>query len=72
MPKIKLEDAPLLKGSAYPPPFDEPCKGRSARRLAAAAQLTQFGFNLMTLEPGAWSSQRHWHEKEDELVYVQR
>ena len=22
------------------------------------------------LPPGAWSSQRHWHEQEDEFVYV--
>ena len=26
--------------------------------------------NLTTLAPGSWSSQRHWHEKEDEFVYV--
>ena len=26
--------------------------------------------NLMTLPPGAWSSQRHWHSDEDEFVYV--
>jgi len=24
----------------------------------------------MHLEPGAWSSQRHWHSHEDEFVYV--
>jgi uncharacterized cupin superfamily protein len=24
----------------------------------------------MTLPPGGWSSQRHWHSHEDELVYV--
>ena len=32
--------------------------------------LTQFGVNLVTLPPGAWSSQRHWHSHEDEFVYV--
>ena len=32
--------------------------------------LDQFGVNLVTLQPGAWSSQRHWHEKEDEFIYV--
>src|SRR5690348_15374688 len=25
---------------------------------------------LLRLPPGAWSSQRHWHAKEDEFVYV--
>ena len=29
-----------------------------------------FGVNLMTLPPGGWSSQRHWHSHEDEFVYV--
>jgi uncharacterized cupin superfamily protein len=70
MPKINIEDAPPFRGSSYPPPFDEPCKGRSGARVGTAAGLTQFGVNRVRLEPGAWSSQRHWHEKEDELVYV--
>jgi uncharacterized cupin superfamily protein len=26
--------------------------------------------NLTTLAPGAWSSHRHWHEHEDEFVFV--
>ena len=28
------------------------------------------GANLVVLEPGAWSAQRHWHSAEDEFVYV--
>jgi uncharacterized cupin superfamily protein len=32
--------------------------------------LDQFGVNMAILEPGVWSSQRHWHENEDEFVYV--
>ena len=32
--------------------------------------LTQFGVNLVELPPGTWSSQRHWHSREDEFVYV--
>jgi uncharacterized cupin superfamily protein len=38
--------------------------------LASAAGLDQFGVNLTTLKPGATSALRHWHEKEDELVYI--
>ena len=34
------------------------------------AGLRDFGVNLMTLPPGGWSSQRHWHSHEDEFVYV--
>lgn len=70
MPKIDKYAAPVVRGSSYPEPFDAPCKGRSAVRVGAAAGLTQFGVNLVTLAPGAWSSQRHWHAKEDEFVYV--
>ena len=57
-------------GSAYPAPFDEPVAGRVKRALGDAAGLDQFGVNLVTLPPGAWSSQRHWHENEDEFVYI--
>lgn len=70
MPKIDLATAPTFEGSSYPPPFDEPCRGRSGVRLGAAAGLTQFGVNVVKLAPGAWASQRHWHQHEDELVYV--
>src|SRR3954471_4634305 len=57
-------------GTLYPPPFDQPCRARERRRLGDAAGLTQFGVNLLTLPPGQWSAQRHWHTGEDEFVYV--
>jgi uncharacterized cupin superfamily protein len=40
------------------------------KALGDAAGLTQFGAHLERLPPGARSSLRHWHEAEDELVYV--
>jgi len=70
MPKIDLSTAPKGSGTRYPKPFDEPCKRRAWLKLGDAAGLTQFGANLVTLAPGVWSSQRHWHSHEDELVYV--
>ena len=70
MGKINLDTAPKGQGTRYPPPHDAPCKDRKWVRLGDAGGLTQFGVNLVTLEPGVWSSQRHWHEKEDEFVYV--
>lgn len=70
MPKVDFDQVRSHEGSSYPPPFDEPCRGRKAWRLGDAGGLTQFGVNLMRLAPGAWSSQRHWHASEDELVYV--
>jgi uncharacterized cupin superfamily protein len=57
-------------GTDYPPPHDSPCRQRSRRRLSDAFGLSQFGANLLELAPGAWSSQRHWHERQDEFVYV--
>jgi len=57
-------------GTLYPPPFDRPCRARERRKLGDAAGLTQFGVNLLTLPPGAWSAQRHWHSHEDEFIYV--
>jgi uncharacterized cupin superfamily protein len=58
------------RGSAYPASFAEPLLGREKHIIGDALGLTQFGVNLVTLEPGAWSSQRHWHVHEDELIFV--
>lgn len=68
----RIDSAKLeaIIGTLYPSPFDEPCRARERKRLGDAAGLTQFGVNLLRLPPGAWSSQRHWHTKEDEFVYV--
>jgi uncharacterized cupin superfamily protein len=38
--------------------------------LGDQAALTQFGVRIERLPPGSQSSERHWHEAEDELVYV--
>jgi uncharacterized cupin superfamily protein len=70
MPKIDIAAVPARKGSGYPPPFDVPCAERTRRRLGDAGGLRDFGVNLMTLPPGSWSSQRHWHIDEDEFVYL--
>jgi hypothetical protein len=39
-------------------------------RYSDAGGLTQYGAYVETLMPGSRSSERHWHEKEDELLYV--
>lgn len=70
MPKIDLAAVPVAKGSGYPPAFAGPCAERMRQRLGKAGGLGDFGVNLMRLPPGGWSSQRHWHSHEDELVYV--
>jgi uncharacterized cupin superfamily protein len=70
MPKIDRATAPKGSGTRYPEIHAGPCKQRAWLRLGDAAGLTQFGANLVTLPPGTWSSQRHWHSHEDELAYV--
>jgi len=70
MPKIDLPAVPLRKGTGYPTEFNAQCAQRTRRRLGDAGGLVDFGVNLMTLPPGGWSSQRHWHSHEDEFVYV--
>src|SRR5690606_17290274 len=35
-----------------------------------ATGISQFGASHVTLKPGAWSSQRHWHDEEDEMVVM--
>jgi uncharacterized cupin superfamily protein len=70
MKKINLSTVPAQTGSSYPHPFDTLCRGQSCQRLAHHAGLTLFGVNLTVIEPGAWSSQRHWHTEEDEFVWV--
>jgi uncharacterized cupin superfamily protein len=70
MPKIALEAIHQTNATGYPAPFDRDVAGRHYRRLAPALGLTDFGASEVTLDPGGWSSQRHWHEGEDELVVM--
>ena len=70
MPKLDLAAIPQSNRTGYPAPFDVPVAGRHYRRLAPAAGLTAMGASHVVLKPGAWSSQRHWHDDEDELVIV--
>ncbi len=70
MPKISLDAIPQTNATGYPPPFDAEVQGRWYRRLAPASGLTDFGASHVVLKPGAWSSQRHWHDGEDEMVVM--
>ena len=70
MPKIDLERIEQVNRTGYPPPFDKDVQDRWYRRLAPATGITQFGVSEVTLRPGAWSSQRHWHNGEDEFLVM--
>ncbi|MEE9434632.1 MAG: cupin domain-containing protein [Sphingorhabdus sp.] len=70
MPKIDVEEIPQSNATGYPAPFDREVEERWWRRLAPVGELTQMGASHVVLKPGAWSSQRHWHDGEDELVIM--
>ena len=61
--------APRL-GSGYPGPLKDRVAGRAKRVLGDPLGLKNFGVNLTTLKPGAWSALRHWHTRQDEFVYI--
>lgn len=70
MPRLDLDAIPQANDTGYPPPYNREVAGRWYRRLAPAAGLTLLGASHVVLRPGAWSSQRHWHRAEDELVIM--
>ena len=70
MPKLDLDAIPQTNRTGYPAPYDADVEGRWYRRLAPAAGLSLMGASHCVLKPGAWSSQRHWHAEEDELVVI--
>ena len=40
------------------------------RRYSDVGGLTQYGAYIETLAPGSRSSERHWHEKDEEFLYL--
>lgn len=70
MPKVDLDAIPPSNATGYPPPYDVAVRGRWWRRLAPVLGLTEMGASHVVLAPGACSSQRHWHDGEDELVVM--
>ena len=70
MPKLDLAAIPQTNRTGYPSPYDREVAGRWYRRLAPSSGLTEFGATHCVLKPGAWSSQRHWHALEDELLVM--
>ncbi len=70
MPKLPLDTIPPTNATGYPPEYASAVAGRWYRRLAPHSGLTDFGVSHVTLKPGAWSSQRHWHADEDEFVVM--
>ncbi len=68
---IKADEAPLrARPSVYPPMLAARVKGREKRPLGDLFGLTHFGVNLTRLPPGAASSLRHAHTRQDEFIYI--
>ena len=69
MAVIRKSDLKPVTTSIYPAPHNAH-SGYSALPYSEQGGLTQFGAFVETLTPGSWSSQRHWHETEDEFLYM--
>ena len=70
MPKVDLARIEQISRTGYPEPYARDVAGRLHRRVGEATGLTAIGMSHAVLEPGAWSSQRHWHEGIDEIVMI--
>ena len=70
MPKVDLDGIEQTNRTGYPPPFDREVAGRWQKPIGDTVGFGELGARHVVLEPGAWSSQRHWHEGEDELLVM--
>ena len=70
MPKADISRIEPRTSSSYPEEHRAPLEGRKAWILTGEFGLSQFGINRVELAPGAWSTQRHWHSRNDEAVIV--
>ena len=70
MPKIDIENVSESTGGEYPARFRHVDAACTRQALGDAVGLSQYGVNLTRIPPGAASALRHWHEYEDEFVYV--
>lgn len=61
---------PIESGAGHPVAAAEKCRTRRKQRLGDAVGITQFGVNRVEIDPGVWSTVRHWHSHEDEFVLV--
>ena len=70
MPKIDIARIPAQRIASYPKEFAHVIDGREKRKIGDAVGLTQFGVNITRIKAGSASALRHWHEQEDEFIYM--
>ena len=70
MPKIDRSKIPFGNTVSYPKEFASAIAGREKQKLGDAVGLTHFGVNISRIKANSKSALRHWHENEDEFIYV--
>ncbi|MEX0286398.1 MAG: cupin domain-containing protein [Paracoccaceae bacterium] len=70
MPKLDLSQIAISSGSSYPGKLARAVDGRSWLALGDEGGLSQYGVNLVYLDPGAASSLRHYQVQQDEFAMV--
>ena len=70
MPKLDVAGVSAQHIASYPKKYAPVIAGREKQKLGDAVGLTQFGVNITRIRPGSASALRHWHEREDEFIYV--
>src|SRR5437773_5608075 len=70
MPRIDIGKVQAQNILSYPKEFAAVISGREKQKIGDAAGLTQFGVNIARIKAGAASALRHWHETEDEFIYM--
>jgi len=70
LPAFDPADLTESNATSYAAAFRADNSKRWNRRLGDHAGLTNFGVNLTRIVPGAQSSARHAHAKQDELIWV--
>jgi len=70
MPRIDIATVAAQQIASYPKEFAPVVAGREKQKIGDAVGLTQFGVNITRIKAGAASALRHWHEQEDEFIYM--
>ena len=70
MPKLDLDRVSPEPEGEMPPDVVQAAQGRLIRVVSKAGKLSDFVVTHVVVPPGGWSSQRHWHEGEDEFAVI--
>jgi len=70
LPAFDPKGLPESNATSYPDKFKAGNSRRWNRRLGDHVGLKNFGVNLTRIEPGAQSSARHAHARQDEFIWV--